>query len=117
MDDASLNPANATALRRRRPRDYEEWKALVGWGRLPRWEPSAPGYALRRARESAGITQVELARRLGVSQQAVARAERWAEALGGRLDIEIRLRDCNEVERERRRLRPKPVAETSRTSG
>jgi DNA-binding XRE family transcriptional regulator len=65
------------ALRRRRPRSFEEWKALSSWGRLPAWEMPSAGYQLRRAREEAGLTQAELARRLGVSQQAVARAERW----------------------------------------
>jgi transcriptional regulator with XRE-family HTH domain len=88
-------------LRRRRPRSYEEWKALSSWGTLPAWEARAPGYELRRAREAAGLTQTELAARLGVSQQAIARAERWAsnptirfverwvEAIGGDLRIEI----------------------------
>jgi transcriptional regulator with XRE-family HTH domain len=37
----------------------------------------APGYLLRLARELAGLTRQELARRLGCSQQAVAQAERW----------------------------------------
>jgi UDP-N-acetylglucosamine 1-carboxyvinyltransferase len=35
------------------------------------------GYLLRVARESAGLTQTELAEKLGVSQQAVAQAEKW----------------------------------------
>ena len=36
-----------------------------------------PGYLLRTARESAGLTQTQLAEKLGITQQAVARAERW----------------------------------------
>jgi len=36
-----------------------------------------PGYLLRIARESAGLTQVQLAEQMGITQQAVARAERW----------------------------------------
>ena len=56
---------------------------------------------LRAAREEADLTQAELADRLGVSQQAVARAERcesnptvalmarWAAACGVELTIEI----------------------------
>jgi DNA-binding XRE family transcriptional regulator len=90
-----------TALRRTRPRAYEEWKALREWGRLPPWEPARAGFVLRAARESAGLTQIELARRLDVTQQAVARAERsdsnpttalldeWARAVGGALRLEI----------------------------
>lgn len=61
----------------RKPRDYVEWKTLRGWGQLPDWEESPPGYLLREAREGAGLTQAELGARLGCSQQAVARAERW----------------------------------------
>lgn len=88
-------------LLRRRPRSYAEWSALARWGRLPPWEPTVPGYLLRQARESAGLTQAEMAERLGVTQQAVARAERadanpsfrlleaWAEALGSRIRLEI----------------------------
>ncbi len=105
--DAKVNRAprarsrELAVLRRRRPRDYEEWKALSSWGKLPPWEPRAPGFQLRRARESAGLTQQELAERLGISQQAVARAERWqsnptvrfleswALALDGHLQLEI----------------------------
>jgi DNA-binding XRE family transcriptional regulator len=63
-------------LRRRRPRSYIEWKTLRRWGRLPAWENDPPGYLLRLAREQASLTQEELAQVLGVSQQAVARAER-----------------------------------------
>lgn len=62
---------------RRRPRDYTEWKWLRRWGQLPAWEELPAGYLLREAREAAGLTQAELAARLGCSQQAVARAERW----------------------------------------
>ena len=88
-------------LRRTRPRSYEEWKALRDWGRLPAWEPLRAGFVLRAAREAAGCTQAELAARLGVSQQAVARAERvdsnptvelleaWSAALGARVRLEV----------------------------
>lgn len=64
-------------LVRRRPRLFAEWNALRKWGRLPPWEIEPVGYALRLARERAGLTQTELAQRLGCSQQAVAQAERW----------------------------------------
>ena len=88
---------------RRRPREFEEWKALADWDRLPAWEPRAPGYQLRLARERTGMTQAQLAARLGISQQAVARAERWqsnptvrfierwADALGARLTLGLEL--------------------------
>ncbi|HKI85473.1 MAG TPA: helix-turn-helix transcriptional regulator [Thermoanaerobaculia bacterium] len=97
-------------LHRRKPRDYEEWKALVSWGKLPDWETAAPGYRMRLAREEAGLTQKELAARLGVSQQAIARTERWnsnptirflerwAEALGAHVEISVEL--SKEVGRE-----------------
>ena len=93
-------PAPAWA-KRSRPRDYVEWRTLREWGKLPEWEPLRPGYMLRAAREEADLTQAELADRLGVSQQAVARAERcesnptvalmarWAAACGVELTIEI----------------------------
>lgn len=93
--------AASSELRRTRPRSYEEWKALRSWDRLPPWEPLRAGYVLRAAREAAGITQAELAVRLGVSQQAVARVERaasnptaelldtWSRALGARVVLEI----------------------------
>jgi transcriptional regulator with XRE-family HTH domain len=48
------------------------------WGKLPSWENDVPGYLLRLARERAGLTQRELAIRLGVTQQAVAQAEQWS---------------------------------------
>jgi len=92
------------ALRRTRPRGYEEWKALRAWDRLPPWEPLRAGFVLRGAREAAGLTQAELAARLGVSQQAVARAERadsnptaalieaWARALGAEVRLEMSVR-------------------------
>lgn len=92
-------PTLPPGIRRTRPRDYLEWKTLRRWGKLPPWEGLFPGYLLREARERAGLTQREMAARLGCSQQAVAQAERplsnptvallqaWAEATGGRLDI------------------------------
>lgn len=104
MTTETFNRSNmlaALGLRRTRPRSYEEWKALREWGRLPPWEPLRAGFVLRAAREAAGCTQAELAVRLGVSQQAVARAERagsnpttdlleaWSRALGARLRLEI----------------------------
>jgi Helix-turn-helix len=87
-------PESFTFLRRRRPRSYEEWKALYEWNQLPAWETPIPGYFLRFARETAKRTQQELAARLGCSQPAVAQAERptsnptfefllrWGEACG-----------------------------------
>ncbi len=94
------NPLSA-GVRRRKPRGYLEWKTLREWNMLPDWEETAPGYLLREAREGAGLTQIEMGRRLGCSQQAVAQAERWksnptvafarewARALGRQLDISI----------------------------
>ena len=88
-------------LERRRPRAYEEWAALRRWGRLPRGERVVPGYLMRAARERAGLSQAELARRLGCSQQAVSQAERWtsnptveliaawAAATGARLELSL----------------------------
>jgi DNA-binding XRE family transcriptional regulator len=97
------SPTRATtALERRKPRSFEEWRALRSWRRLPAWEADPPGYLLRLAREEAGCTQAVLADRLGVSQQAVAQAERWesnptvaflrswAEALGSELELRLR---------------------------
>jgi DNA-binding XRE family transcriptional regulator len=64
-------------LPRRRPRSYEEWSALRRWGKLPPREETIAGFLLRDARENAGLTQTDLARRLGRSQQAISQAERW----------------------------------------
>ena len=64
-------------VERRRPRDYDEWRTLRRWGMLPDWEIEPPGYLLRMARERARLSQRALAERLGVTQQAVAQAERW----------------------------------------
>lgn len=64
-------------LRRNRPRGFVEWKTLRRWGQLPADEASVPGYLLRLAREDSGLTQKELAGRLGTTQQSVAQAERW----------------------------------------
>ena len=66
-----------TSLSRRKPRAYDEWKALRRWGRVPYWEADPPGYLLREAREAAGFTQDRLAARLGRTQQAIAQAERF----------------------------------------
>jgi DNA-binding XRE family transcriptional regulator len=66
-----------SGLLRRKPRSYAEWKALGKWGKLPAWELEPAGFLLRGSRELAGLTQAELAGRLGVSQQSVAQAERW----------------------------------------
>jgi DNA-binding XRE family transcriptional regulator len=94
-------PPLPTGARRRRPRDYAEWRALQSWDALPQWETSPGGYVLRRAREEAGLTQSELAERLGCTQQAIAQAERyesnptltfmrrWAEALGAELVVRV----------------------------
>lgn len=85
----------------RKPRDFLEWTTLRRWGKLPDWEELSSGYLLREAREKAGLTQRELAARLGTSQQAVSQAERWdanptvafmrrwAGVCGARLEIEI----------------------------
>ena len=90
-----------TRLSRRKPRAYEEWKALRRWGRVPCWEADPPGYLLREAREAAGFTQERLASRLGRTQQAIAQAERftsnptmefvrdWAKALGQNAVLEF----------------------------
>lgn len=65
------------ALPRVKPRSFLEWKTLRGWDQLPARERSVPGYLLKLAREEAGLTQRQLADRLGTSQQSVAQAERW----------------------------------------
>ena len=70
-------PFGLPRLGRRRPRDYQEWLALKRWGRLPSSESLVAGYLLREAREGAGLSQQELSRRLGCSQQAISQAERW----------------------------------------
>lgn len=89
-------------LVRRRPRRFPEWRALRAWGKLPAWELEPVGYLMRVAREAAGLTQTELAGRLGCTQQAVGQAERWesnptvefmrrwADACGAELLTEIR---------------------------
>lgn len=73
-----LRPVRFPDLRRRKPRDYVEWSTLRRWGKIPPWEEEPAGYLLRLVRETAGLTQARLARRIGCSQQAVAQAERWA---------------------------------------
>lgn len=88
-------------LRRTKPRSFAEWQALRRWNRLPEWEVSPAGYLLREARLDADLTQAALADKLGVTQQAVAQAERWdsnptvsllrawAEALGRELFLRV----------------------------
>src|SRR6266496_1319336 len=80
----NANIVGKKSSRRRRPRTAED---------------GAAGDLLRRAREKAGLTQTELADRLGHTQQAVAQAERaesnptvsflrrWARACGRSLSI------------------------------
>jgi len=103
-----------TGVVRTRPRAYREWKALRRWGKLPDWERPVSGYVLRNAREESGFTQSELAGRLGVSQQAIAQAERstanpsvdfirrWADACGVRFVLELP-RDATENPPRKRR--------------
>ena len=67
----------------------------------PDREAFVPGYLLRAARETAGLTQSQLAAKLGVTQQAIARAEnwnsnptvglmnRWARECGRRLELRL----------------------------
>ena len=75
-DPRSCEPR--TRLRRGRPRAFAEWRTLRRWGKLPPWERQIPGYLLRLARVEAGLNQVELAGRLGVTQQAISRTEQWS---------------------------------------
>ncbi len=63
---------------RGRPRSFLEWSSLRRWGKLPETERDRPGYLLRLARVDAGLTQAQLAERVGITQQAVSRAERWS---------------------------------------
>ena len=74
----SLTVHRGDWLRRGKPRSFVEWSALYRWGKLPAWERQVPGYLLRLAREGAGLSQAALGTRLGVSQQAIAQAERWS---------------------------------------
>lgn len=95
-------------LSRTRPRAFPEWQALRRWGKLPPWEEGVAGYLLHALRAEAGLTQRELAARLGVSQQAVAQAERWganptvafmrrwAEACGASLELNFAPRTLRE---------------------
>ncbi|MFV2073723.1 MAG: helix-turn-helix domain-containing protein [Thermoanaerobaculales bacterium] len=96
-----MNGIATLQLTRRRPRAFLEWRKLREWGKLPDREADVAGYLLRAARENAGLSQTRLAAKLGVTQQAVARAERWssnptvgfirrwARACGGRLDLRL----------------------------
>ena len=71
------SPDRPLRLNRRRPRAFAEWRVLRRWGKLPIWERDVPGYLLREARDSAGFTQELLAKHLGITQQAISRAEKW----------------------------------------
>jgi len=65
------------------------------------WEASEPSYQVTRLRILRGLTQAELARRVGTQQPSIARLEsgrdeptlsflrRVAEALGARLEVRI----------------------------
>lgn len=91
---------------RRRPRDPDEEAALRELG-LDRWRPfarlhgrSRPAFEIRRARKRAGLSQAELAARMGVSQQQVQQLEdpdrsnpTWAtlRKIAEALDVELRL--------------------------
>jgi len=89
-------------MKRGKPRDFIEWKTLRRWNKLPSAERSVPGYLLKLARTEVGITQRDLGQKLGITQQAVAQAERWAsnptvsfmqswlEACGKKLEINFR---------------------------
>jgi len=72
-----VNTIATLNLNRNRPRAYLAWQTLRGWGKLPKREGNVPGYLLRTVREDAALTQAQLAEKLGITQQAVARAERW----------------------------------------
>ena len=96
-----MSTVTTPQLTRQRPRAFVEWRQLRDWGKLPDREANVPGYLLRTAREAAGLTQTQLAEKLGITQQAVARAERWnsnltvglmnkwAKACGQRLEIRL----------------------------
>jgi DNA-binding XRE family transcriptional regulator len=77
MSGSATLAGRSLRLNRRRPRAFAEWSALRRWGKLPPWEIDVPGFLLRQAREKVGLTQQMLAERLGITQQAVSRAERW----------------------------------------
>ncbi|HOC43205.1 MAG TPA: helix-turn-helix transcriptional regulator [Thermoanaerobaculales bacterium] len=70
-------PSRLPRLERRRPRSFTEWRTLRRWRKLPPWEVEVPGYLLREARVSSGLSQQLLADRLGITQQAVSSVERW----------------------------------------
>ena len=88
-------------MKRGKPRDFIEWKTLRRWNKLPSAERNVTGCLLKLARTEAGITQRNLGRKLGITQQAVAQAERWSsnptvsfmqswlKACGKRLQIDI----------------------------
>ena len=76
-----LLPAGESFGPRTRPRDLDEQRALRQIG-ADRWQPFLTLHgavdiagAIRRARKRAGLSQVQLARRLSVSQQQIQRLE------------------------------------------
>lgn len=105
-----LLPAGESFGPRTRPRDPDEQRALRQIG-ADRWRPFFTLHgavdiagAIRRARKRADLSQVQLARRLGVSQQQIQRLEdpdrsnptvrtleRLARALGAELHVELEL--------------------------
>ncbi len=78
MNGTPLFSGRLLRLNRGRPRSFAEWSALRRWGKLPDWELDVAGFVMRQARQDAGVTQVELAKSVGITQQAVSRAEQWS---------------------------------------
>ena len=58
-------------------RQIADAQELVRWGKAKPGEELVIGYRLRQLREEAGLTQRELAERLGITQQAVSLTEPW----------------------------------------
>ncbi len=102
-----LVPEGGYAGRRLRPRDRNEARALRRFG-VDRQKPfglaneaADAALQIRMARKQAGISQAELARRMGVSQQQVQRLEdpdksnptvATLRAVAKSLDSELRIR-------------------------
>jgi DNA-binding XRE family transcriptional regulator len=91
QDLLDRRPPNRAAVQDHKKRMLEEIRA----------------YRLRELREAQNLTQVELAQRLGVSQNRISRIEhgdversqldtlrKYVEAVGGRLRVEVELDDA-----------------------